>query len=94
MSDEAVPTTEMAEARLTISIIELTGGGYVIADEPDYGRSSFIPFRAVTTLSEAKDTVHARMMQWQKEVVALKQAGQEDEHPEVSYPNRFWRRVR
>jgi hypothetical protein len=65
--------------QITIRIVELNGGGFVIAEELT-GEEPWNPTQAVSTIDEACGAVQRRLRSWSDECKAMRRAQLEDEN--------------
>jgi hypothetical protein len=81
------------ELQITVRIVELQGGGYIIAEELVTGeRTDFDATQAVSTIDEACGAVQRRLRGWADECKRLRVAQIEDESAgKVIAPRRWWR---
>jgi hypothetical protein len=81
------------EMRITIRLVELKGGGYIIAEELVTGEHvEFDATQAVSTIDEACGSLQRRLRDWSQDCKRLKMAEIEDEsRGRVIAPRRWWR---
>ena len=75
----------MSEIKLTLRVIELGGGGFVLAEEMDTGE--ICPLQAVSSIDEACGVVQRRVREWNSEAVAYRKSQRTEN---VIRPKRFW----
>lgn len=83
----------MSEMRITLRLIELKGGGFIVAEEIVEGdRVEFDATQAVSTIDEACGSMQRRVRDWHQECRRLKVAQLEDEsHGQIVAPRKWWR---
>lgn len=82
-----------AEMKITFRVIELSGGGFIIAEELSAG--DFDAPQAVSTPDEACGVLQRRLRDWHQECRQLKAAQLEDESGgSIVAPRKWWRAVR
>ena len=83
----------MSEMRITLRLIELKGGGFIIAQEMMDGEHvDFDATQAVSTIDEACGSVQRMLRTWADECKRLRVAQIEDESAgRVIAPRRWWR---
>jgi hypothetical protein len=71
-----------AEMQITVRVLELSGGGYVIAEDIQGGDEAVTwnPTQAVSTIDEACGAVQRRLRSWSDECKAMRRAQLEDEN--------------
>jgi hypothetical protein len=87
----------MGELQITVRVLELTGGGFVIAEDIQGGDETVTwqPTQAVSTIDEACGAVQRRLRSWSDECKALKRAQSEDENIiPLKASRRFWRAIK
>jgi hypothetical protein len=87
----------MSEMQITVRVLELSGGGYVIAEDVVGGDEhvQWQPTQAVSTIDEACGAVQRRLRSWSDECKALKRAQSEDENVvPLKASRRFWRAIK
>ena len=82
----------MAEMKVTLRIIELPAGGFVLAEELDTGE--FDATQAVSSIDEACGSIQRRMREWHSECRQLRAAEIEDQSPKVIAPRQWWRAIK
>ena len=72
----------MSELQITLRIVELSGGGFVIAEDVVNGdeQVSWQPTQAVSTIDEACGAVQRRLRSWSDECKQLRRARHDDEN--------------
>jgi hypothetical protein len=87
----------MAEMQITVRVLELSGGGYVIAEDIQGGDETVTwqPTQAVSTIDEACGAVQRKLQSWSLEVKRLKLAQAEDENViPLKKSGRWWRAIK
>lgn len=87
----------MGEMQITVRVLELSGGGYVIAEDVVGGDEhvQWNPTQAVSTIDEACGAVQRRLRSWSDECKQLKRAQAEDANVvPLKASRRFWRAVK
>ncbi len=81
------------EMQITVRLVELQGGGFIIAEEVISGdKVDFDATQAVSTIDEACGAVQRRLRGWADECKRLRVAQIEDESAgRVIAPRRWWR---
>jgi hypothetical protein len=81
-----------AEMRITLRVLELKGGGFILAEETlgDDG-VDFDATQAVSSVDEACGAIQRRLREWHIECKRLRLAHTEDENTKVIAPRRWWR---
>lgn len=70
----------MDEMRITLRVIELKGGGFILAEEIVEGSEvTFDATQAVSSIDEACGSVQRRLREWHSECKQLRAARAEDE---------------
>lgn len=82
----------MAEMKVTLRIIELPAGGFVLAEELDTGE--FDATQAVSSVDEACGSIQRRIREWHTECRSLRAAELEDHSPKVVAPKQWWRAIK
>lgn len=80
--------------RITLRLIELKGGGFIIAQEMMDGEQvDFDATQAVSTIDEACGSVQRILRSWADDCKRLKVASEQDEHviPMKKAPRLWWR---
>jgi hypothetical protein len=79
------------EMQLTVRLVELQGGGYIIAEEIVSGeRVDFDATQAVSTIDEACGAVQRRLRVWAEECKRLRVAQIADDSAGKVVANRKW----
>jgi hypothetical protein len=84
----------MTEMRITLRLIELKGGGFIIAEETmDGERVDFDATQAVSTIDEACGSVQRILRTWADDCRRLRLAREDDEKviPLKKAPRLWWR---
>ena len=86
------------EMRITLRILELKGGGFILAEESmgDDG-VEFDATQAVSSINEACGAVQNRLQTWNNECKMLKlRQSQEDDHSAmvIEHPRKWWRAIK
>ncbi len=87
----------MAEMQITVRVLELSGGGFVIAEDIQGGDEAVTwnPTQAVSTIDEACGAVQRRLRSWSEECKQLRRAQSEDENVvPLKASRRFWRAIK
>jgi hypothetical protein len=87
----------MGEMHITVRVLELSGGGYVIAEDIQGGDESVTwqPTQAVSTIDEACGAVQRRLRSWSDECKQLRKAEAEDANVvPLKASRRFWRAIK
>jgi hypothetical protein len=80
------------EMQITVRIVELRGGGFIIAEEIISGEHvEFDATQAVSSVDEACGAIQRRLRDWHLECKRLRLAHSEDESTRVIAPKRWWR---
>ena len=82
----------MSEMKITLRVIELPAGGFVLAEELDNGE--FDATQAVSSIDEACGSIQRRVRDWGQECRQLRAAELEDQSPKVVAPHRWWRAIK
>ena len=85
----------MSEMRITVRIMELRGGGFVIAEELANGTEiEWDATQAVSSIDEACGAVQKRLRDWNSDCKQLRVRQIEDESGgQIIAPKRWWRRI-
>lgn len=81
----------MAEMKITLRVVELPGGGFVLAEEMDTG--DFDATQAVSSIDEACGSIQRRLREWHQECRQLRAAALEDQSSKVIAPRKWWRAI-
>ncbi len=83
----------MAEMQITVRLVELRGGGFIIAEEIVSGETvEFDASQAVSTIDEACGAVQRRLRGWAEECKRMRLAHLEDESQgQIVAPRKWWR---
>lgn len=81
------------EMQITVRLVELQGGGFIIAEEVITGdKVDFDATQAVSTIDEACGAVQRRLRGWAEECKRLRVAELADEsRGQIVAPKRWWR---
>lgn len=83
----------MTEISLTLRIIEIGGGGFVLAEV--HGDGDITPMQAVSSIDEAVGVLQKRARVWHEESRTLRHRQIEDDSDgKVISPRRFWRAIK
>lgn len=84
------------EMKLTVRLVELNGGGFVVLEETLEGdHVTFEAMQAVSSIDEACGAAQRRIRDWHQECRQLKAAQLEDESGgSIVAPRKWWRAVR
>lgn len=82
----------MREMTLTLRLIELPGGGFVLAEGLSEG--DFDALQAVSSVDEACGSLQRRVREWNAECRQLRAAELEDNSPKVVAPRQWWRAIK
>jgi len=82
----------MREMTLTLRLIELPGGGFVLAEGLSEG--DFDALQAVSSVDEACGSIQRRVREWHHECRSLRAAELEDQSPQVVRPRQWWRAIK
>jgi hypothetical protein len=82
----------MSEVSITVRLIEIGGGGFVLAEV--HGDGDITPMQAVSTIDEAVGAIQRRVRDWNTESRTLRQRQIEEESGgKVISPWRPWRSI-
>ena len=90
----------MAEIQITLRILELSGGGFVIAEDAVGGEEAVAwqPTQAVSTINEACGAIQQRLQTWNNEckMLKLRQGQVEDDRSAmvIEHPRKWWRAIK
>ncbi len=87
----------MAAMRITVQVLELPNGGYVIADDEIGGDETvqWNPTQAVSTIDEACGAVQRKLQTWSSECKRLRLAQAEDANViPIKKESRWWRAIK
>lgn len=83
----------MSEISITLRIIEIGGGGFVLAEV--HGDGDITPMQAVSTIDECCGVLQKRARAWNDESKTLRHRQIEDDSDgKVISPRRFWRAIK
>lgn len=83
----------MREMRITLQVVELRGGGFILAEEVMEGQTvTWDATQAVSSIDEACGCAQRRLREWHQECRQLKAAELEDSAPtKIIAPRKWWR---